>query len=87
MTKQLSKIQSFVASVVNNDFSEGQQSMILSVDLEIVGGKNGTCENANTLSCSGRNGTCVNNVSTCGSKNGECKSSCTTLKPKDDNSK
>ncbi len=32
MTKQLSKIQSFVASVVNNDFSEGQQSMILSAD-------------------------------------------------------
>ena len=46
MTKQLSKIQSFVASVVNNDFSEGQQSMILSADLEIVGGKNGACENA-----------------------------------------
>ena len=46
MTKQLSKIQSFVASVVNNDFSEGQQSMILSADLEVVGGDNSKCENA-----------------------------------------
>lgn len=87
MTKQLSKIQSFVASVVNNDFSEGQQSMILSADLEIVGGKNGACENANTLSCSDTNKVCVNYAATCGSDNGKCKSFCTTLKPKDDNSK
>lgn len=60
MTKQLSKIQSFVASVVNNDFSEGQQSMILSADLEVVGGENSVCENADVDSCLAKNKKCTN---------------------------
>lgn len=71
MTKQLSKIQSFVASVVNNDFSEGQQSMILSADLEIVGGENSVCENAGADSCLAKNEKCTN-LANCSISNDSC---------------
>lgn len=42
MTKQMSRIQSFVASIVDKEFSEKQQVIVLSSDLEVIGGKNGT---------------------------------------------
>lgn len=80
MTKQLSKIQSFVASVVNNDFSEGQQSMILSADLEVVGGDNSKCENAAVESCSATNGKCTNSGN-CGTSNGDCSNKPVLIQP------
>lgn len=80
MTKQMSRIQSFVASIASKEFTDGQQSLVLSSDFEFVGGKNGTCENASTIACGGRNGHCINSIATCSDKNTRCE---TSLKPFD----
>ena len=68
MTKQLSRIEAFVTSIIEKDFAEGQQSMVLSSDLGMVGGANSTCENAGTISCLGENKRCIN-YGTCSSDN------------------
>ena len=80
MTKQMSRIQSFVASIVDKEFSEKQQVLVLSSDLEVIGGKNGTCENASTISCGGSNKRCIIHIAGCSDQNGRCN---TGLKPLD----
>ena len=81
MTNNLSKIEAFVTSIVENEFKDGQQAMVLATDLEMVGGKNGSCENAIQSACSGKNKTCINIVSTCSANNSKCKND--LLKPDD----
>ena len=72
MDKQLSRIESFVTNLVNNEFTNGQMAMVLSADCDVVGGDNGTCTNeGGAMPCGDTNRTCGNS-GPCGTKNGTC---------------
>lgn len=75
MESKVSNIAAFVESLVNNEFSEGQQAMVL-VGEDAVGGDNilftnSACTNDENSSCSGSNSSCVN-VKTCMGINSGC---------------
>ena len=81
MRKQLSRIESFVENLVNNEFTNGQQSMILSADFNVIGGDNKRCENRGSDACASTNGTCTN-VGTCrGDNTRKCGNMATGFQP------
>lgn len=52
MSNRNSRIGAFLQSLENTSFSEGQQSMVLAADLELVGGTNQyTCINEGSTDC------------------------------------
>lgn len=64
MSNRNSRIGAFLQSLENTSFSEGQQSMVLAADLELVGGTNEySCINQGTTDCS------TNNVDKTNTKN------------------
>lgn len=72
MDKQLSRINSFVTTLVNNEFTNGQMAMVLSADCDVVGGDNGKCTNqGGAMPCGSVNGTCGNS-GPCSTDNGIC---------------
>lgn len=77
MKSNVSNIAAFVDSLVNNEFSVGQQAMVL-VGEDALGGDNTTnsytnctCTNEENTSCRGSNGTCTN-IKTCMGINNLC---------------
>ena len=72
MDKQLSRINSFVTTLVNNEFTNGQMAMVLSAECDVVGGANGTCTNkGGSMSCRGENSNC-DNSGVCSNDNDIC---------------
>ena len=72
MDKQLSRIESFVTNLVNNEFTNGQMAMVLSTDCDVVGGANTQCTNkGGSMSCRGENSNC-DNSGVCSTDNGIC---------------
>jgi hypothetical protein len=68
------KIQDFVESLVDSSLPEEQQSVVLTSDLELVGGTDNTdCTNNSTACQNVSNEKCTNSGSNCkGSKNSNC---------------
>lgn len=61
MSNRNSRIGAFLQSLENTSFSEGQQSMVLAADLELVGGTNQyTCINEGSTDCATNNVECKN---------------------------
>lgn len=71
MEKQLSRIESFVTNLVNNEFTNGQMAMVLSAECDVVGGSNGACDNGGSVSCGSVNSKCTN-FGPCGTDNEKC---------------
>ncbi len=63
MSNRNSRIGAFLQSLENTSFSEGQQSMVLAADLELVGGTNGyTCINEGSTDCATNEVECKNSA-------------------------
>lgn len=61
MCNRNSRIGAFLQSLENTSFSEGQQSMVLAADLELVGGTNEySCINEGTTDCATNDVECKN---------------------------
>ena len=61
MNEQIKRIQGFVESLEKNVLNEEQQSLVLSSDLNSIGGDNkGICINEIESACSGKNENCTN---------------------------
>lgn len=65
-----SRVENFLASLeADGVLKEGQQTLVLQPDMDVVGGSNAVdCTNKTVDSCSGTNGSCTNFGSAC--KNG-----------------
>ncbi len=66
---ELNRIQKFVKEHVDASLPAENQTLILSSEMDLMGGANGVC--ANGLKCNTSNGDCVN-AHPCGGANLEC---------------